>query len=294
MQTNTKILDTIDPIYRDIQNKGRLSAFIDENSYQLLFLRELNPKSDDIDYKILCFLFRDNHLYFYEQAQGDFIELKGPDIFFHKLELMMKSNSNIVKAFSGEIESLEDNLYKRNLPQHFIDIWFDLRNELSKIDRYNTRLNEVLLELSRNKKKIEKIKSTQFQDLLTIIQFTQSTIKDELSRLDILHHYYLSIKGDRLNKSIYILTLISGLFLPLNLVVGFFGMNTENILFKDNPMGTVYVIYILFGSIAALLFFVPIFKILDRLLLSHILGKMDLYKKLNRKFDKFSEAFKVE
>ena len=175
-----------------------------------------------------------------------------------------------------------------------MDMWFDLRNELSKIDRYNLRLIEVIQDFHNQTMNTKRLTHSQYLDVTSNINFIQSKIKDELARLDMLHHYYLSIKGDRLNKSIYLLTVISGLFLPLNLIVGFFGMNTEGLLFKDNPEGTMYVIYTLLGLVGVMLFSIPIFQLFDRLVLRYFLGKFDLYKKLNSKVDSLSKTFKVE
>ncbi|MCB0390930.1 MAG: hypothetical protein KDD58_06560 [Bdellovibrionales bacterium] len=293
--TKTKLIETIDQHYQeDLFDKGRLSSYVEEEGYQLLFLRQLSPKSDDIDFQMYCFLFKDKAVYQFERELGDFTPLKQKNSFFDFVNSLLLNNKGIVQTFSSEIEALEENLYSRNFPNHFIDMWFDLRNELSKIDRHYFRLVDVIEEFQKSKKHQTVLNSTQYQDLISMIEFTQAIIKDELSRLDILHHYYLSIKGDRLNKSIFILTVISGLFLPLNLVVGFFGMNTENLFFKDNPAGTHYVFYILLGLLALLLFFIPIYRLFDRLVLNYLLGKIDFYKKLSKKFDKFSETFKVE
>lgn len=45
-----------------------------------------------------------------------------------------------------------------------------------------------------------------------------------------------------MNKMIYILTIISAIFLPLNLVVGFFGMNTSGLPFAGGTSGTYFAI----------------------------------------------------
>jgi magnesium transporter len=53
-----------------------------------------------------------------------------------------------------------------------------------------------------------------------------------------------------MNRSIYILTIISVIFLPLNLVVGFFGMNTGGLPFQ-HAMGTMdaFISMILFAGL---------------------------------------------
>ena len=51
-----------------------------------------------------------------------------------------------------------------------------------------------------------------------------------------------------MNRIIYVLTLLSGVFLPLNLIVGFFGMNTTSLPFTKIDGGTYNVILILLIS----------------------------------------------
>ncbi len=295
MTTDTKIIDLISPSYKqDLNNNRRLSSYIDEEDYQLLFLRAVKAFNDDIDFQTLCFLFKDGNLYHYDAEIKDFKLMKRENSFQKEITKLIRHNNSIVKTFSSEIEKMEDSLYDRNFSKHFIDLWFDLRNDLSKIDRYYTRFLEVIQDFQINSTDKRIVKAGDFKHIISLLQFELSKIKDELSRLDILHHYYLSIKGDRLNRSIFFLTVVSGIFLPLNLVVGFFGMNTENLFFKDNPLGTQYVVYVLAGLVALMLFFAPIFRILDRFFLNRILGRINIYQKLNQRVDKFSESFKVE
>jgi len=63
-------------------------------------------------------------------------------------------------------------------------------------------------------------------------------------------------------------------------VVGFFGMNTENLFFTGNPSGTVTVFTILIGLFILLLTLFPLVKFLERYILQRILGRFSLYNKL--------------
>lgn len=289
------MIDTIDIHYKkELRDNSLLSSYLEEPGYQMLVLRGLSPEAEDIGYSMYCFLFKDKKTYQYDAEKKDFLPLSDQNSVHSIFVSLLAKNNNIVQTLSSEIEDLEEGLYARKFPQHFIDVWFDLRNEISKIDRYTQRLQEAVIEYRQSPNSPDLLDASQFQEVLSKIQYTQSKAKDEVSRLDSLHHYYVSIKGDRLNKSLFILTIISGIFLPLNLIVGFFGMNTENLYFSGNPKGTNTVVLILLAIVAVQLFFIPVFKILDRFLLRYMLGRIDLYKKLNEKFDKISETFKVE
>jgi magnesium transporter len=289
------MIDGIAEYYKkDLLNSSFLSSYIEETGYQILIIRGLTPSHDDIVYDLFCFLFKDQKIYQYNSEKNDFEQLSENVSIYSILVSLLAKNRNIVQTLSTEIEALEESLYARQFPSHFIDLWFDLRNELSKIDRYYQRLLESLTEYRQSPNSPDLLDASQLQEVFSKIHFTQSKTKDELSRLDSLHHYYDSIKSDRLNKSLFILTIISGLFLPLNLVVGFFGMNTEKLYLAGNENGTNIVALILLGIIVVQLFFIPLFKVLDRFLLRYMLGRIDLYKKLNAKFDKISETFKVD
>jgi magnesium transporter len=54
-----------------------------------------------------------------------------------------------------------------------------------------------------------------------------------------------------MNKIMFILTILSGIFLPLTLVTGYFGMNTGGLPLTEDPHGTLKV------TVGLLLFEVP-------------------------------------
>ncbi len=56
---------------------------------------------------------------------------------------------------------------------------------------------------------------------------------------------------EKMNRIIFVLTIISAIFLPLTLITGFFGMNTSDLPFTHGTYGT------LKATILALIFEVP-------------------------------------
>ena len=48
---------------------------------------------------------------------------------------------------------------------------------------------------------------------------------------------YFSITGQRTNSIVQLLTIISVIFLPLNLIAGIFGMNFEHMPLLDHALG---------------------------------------------------------
>lgn len=62
-----------------------------------------------------------------------------------------------------------------------------------------------------------------------------------------------------MNRIVYILTLLSGIFLPLNLVVGFFGMNTSSLPFTQGYGGGTYSVVMILFTCAFSAVFLTIF-----------------------------------
>jgi magnesium transporter len=129
-------------------------------------------------------------------------------------------------------------------------------------------------------------------DIHESIGFQNSSVVTLKSRLDSLHHYYDSIKQERLNKTIFTLTIISAVFLPMNLLVGFFGMNTQGLFFSEDPLGTMNVIYLLVGISFLTLGGLKLIKTADHYLLRYLLGKFDFYKRISKRFEEMEHRLK--
>ncbi|DAB34741.1 MAG TPA: hypothetical protein CFH82_03225 [Sulfurospirillum sp. UBA12182] len=63
-----------------------------------------------------------------------------------------------------------------------------------------------------------------------------------------------------MNPTIYILTFLSAIFLPLNLIVGFFGMNTNALPFAKEEYGSYFVFVLLVLVVIALLIGIKLLK----------------------------------
>ncbi|TNE99708.1 MAG: hypothetical protein EP326_07650, partial [Deltaproteobacteria bacterium] len=234
-------------------------------------------------------------LFLYQKESGSFVHFTEDLVkFFDVLEEIYDSNQTILNFYIGEIDKQEDVLYERSASAAFMDNWFDLKKDISRIDRYFGRqliaYKDMVKWMNKHKSGFEAYALSFVHD----IQFSLSNAQGGLTRLDNLHHYYSSIKNDKLNRNIYLLTILSGVFLPLNLIVGFFGMNTEGLFFKENPHGTLYVVYTLSGILFLSLVGTNIFRILDRYVLNRILGQTSFYKRLEQRIGKIEDNFSLK
>lgn len=66
--------------------------------------------------------------------------------------------------------------------------------------------------------------------------------KELILRLDEINSFIYEIKKEKTTKSIYMLTFVSTIFLPLNLITGFFGMNTGGLFLAQDKNGSLIVL----------------------------------------------------
>lgn len=268
------------------------SVFENYQDFKILLLRRIQFNSNRIDFVAESFVLRESSVYYLDRQLNDFLQLKNSyyDL-VNKLELYYKNNQKIISAYSGQIEQLENYLFDRNMPSHFMDIWFDLKKDLSKLENYYYRNGIVYHEFLKKSEASFGKYLDEYKDVGEGIQFQASNIETLKSRLDGIHHYYDSIKSDRLNKTILTLTVISGIFLPLNLIVGFFGMNTPGLFFSNDTTGTQKVILILGSVLLICVLGIPLIHLMDRYILRTLLGRYDFYKNISSRIDELSDRF---
>jgi magnesium transporter len=104
------------------------------------------------------------------------------------------------------------------------------------------------INLEKNK---EGFDINKFMDILEHCDRVHRQTTTQLSRLEYLYNFYTSKNTERMNKLMSILTLVSVIFLPLNLIVGYFGMNTSGLpLTVSTTMGSTIVAWLLLSTSA--------------------------------------------
>jgi len=294
MYTLENIIDqNIKEVNKILHAEHPVSRYEEFASFQLLVLRKLVVEEKAMHFLPEIFLLKSDDVYYYKNSDDSFVKLEFRIIQMSEmLEQFYTDNYKFIESYSYEIETLEEYLFERKIPGIFMDLWFDFKKDIAKMESSYIRNNNVFLEfLKKTEKKISNVPD----DLRAIedtISFHISNIQMIKSRLDSVHHYYDSIKNDRLNKSIFILTVISCIFLPLNLIVGFFGMNTEGMFFKDNPFGTKNVVILLCAIVLFILLGANVIRMLDHYILRFFLGRYNIYKNLLSRFDEFDKRIK--
>jgi magnesium transporter len=271
------------------------SVFEAYEKFQLLNLRMISLHESALSFKPEAFIIHERDVYYFKRESKSFEHLqRGYRDLLELLTTKYASNQKFLSAYSAEIEKLEDALFLRKIPSYFMDMWFDLKKDLAKIENFyylnSVTYKEFFTRSSGNFREL----TDEFKDIDDVIHFQMSNHTTLKARLDSLHHYYASIKNDRLNKTLLALTLISGVFLPLNLIVGFFGMNTQGLFFGDSPDGTQKVVFILMAIVALLIVGVPLIKLIDKYFLRFLLGRYDFYQSIAKRIGRLDPHLKLK
>ncbi|MCR9205386.1 MAG: CorA family divalent cation transporter [Halobacteriovoraceae bacterium] len=260
----------------------------------LLTLRTLRVQDKTLSFDVDYYMFWKKKVYTFSVESSDFdVKPRMWDDFFEEVEDKVDRNRDIFYLYYDETEEIEDRYYQRDFSSALLNSWFELKKETSRMDRFFGRLETSFRDLIRLMEKTYPDHSKDWQYLYREIKGLHENVEGLINRLDNSNNYYTSLKNDRLNKNIYFLTLLSGLFLPLNLIVGFFGMNTEGLFFKENPHGTLNVVYILLGIFSVLLLGSSVVRLVDRIFIKWWLGKTKLHSSIVKKLESFEQNWKA-
>jgi magnesium transporter len=274
----------------DIKNKEHSSYFFTTNEYSLLITRFFDLRDDSlIGISIPYVIFNDDSTYRYNRESEEFIPLaQNHTSLYESVEIELKKSEKLIMIYIDEIDKLEDDLYMRKLSPIFLDVWFDLKKDITRMERILERASVALSIYVKHYSEKDSFPHDGFVDVMEHIERYQRLSALNSSKLDTLYSYYNSLKSDKMNKNVYALTILSGIFLPLNLVVGFFGMNTENLYFSGNAFGTIFVTIILASLLLIFLAAIPLIEVIERLILRRLLGRFNLYNTLVEKIKKIS------
>ncbi len=228
-------LDAIDPlIIKDIENPNHPSEFIWQEEYAVLILRLPEVHSEGVEVFSYAFVFDGKELSVFDREKNQLepmgkiaslVEFLNP-----KIDRLLKE----VQLYHYDIEMLEESLFDENVSDVFMQEWLRYKKDLSLIHRVMFHAS-LAYEMYMNKIGKE---SLSFEDIAEHISRIRDLAKAALEKLDNLYDFYRAKVDERMNKNVYYLTLISGIFLPLTLITGFFGMNTGGLPWMDDAEGT--------------------------------------------------------
>ncbi len=240
MATSSEIVSLINPLHlEDLRNSLHPSLFDENPGYDMLILR-LPVPGKQLDVSSFGFILTETESFFYDRNDGQFKRLtgrfEGPHgVIDPVLDHLLKSFADIQE----KVADMEDMLYTDRVGDDFMTGWLDMKRDLLRIERVTQRTAAVLKEVDDHYEPLADFPVDHYMDLYEHTDRVTRSATLQLAKLDYIYNFYNARTNEKMNRLIYLLTVISAIFLPLNLVVGFFGMNTSGLPFAQGTMGTV-------------------------------------------------------
>ena len=228
IQINRYLLD-------DIENSEHPSDFEAANGYSILILRLPYIKNDKVLVSNYAFLISDK-VYIFDRKKKEF-DVLGDFMDLHNfLDIRIDKILAKINKFHIQIAKMEDELYENRIDKSFANEWLILKKDLVLIERL---MGHALIAFERFLKHYkQEVDNYEFRDLKEHFERALRFAKAAVEKLDYLYEFFRAKQDEKMNKIMFVLTLLSGIFLPLTLVTGFFGMNTGGLPWVNDPEGT--------------------------------------------------------
>jgi magnesium transporter len=242
------VLEIVDDLHvEDLKSKVHPSFYDRNEAYDMLIVR-VPVIAEVVDINSLGFIVTPSHAYFYNRTKAGFERL---DEHYETMHQMIDPLTDKLlkrfKQYQDKIDEMEYHLYELNEHNDFSTHWLGLKRDISHIERVLLRSTSVIEEFIKYHKNKEDFPENHFLDILEHMHRVLRSSNFYLTKLDYLYNFQNTLTNEKMNRMIYGLTVISAIFLPLNLVVGFFGMNTSGLPFTSGATGTFYAMSTLIG-----------------------------------------------
>lgn len=170
------------------------------------------------------------------------------------IKKILNSYKEKISRYLGHLESFETIYKKPKEYPEFMKRHAELKYEISKFYNKISRLQDALITCANEQTALKK----PLKRFIAETGAAKSVVAECGAELDDIYAHIQRVKNDKINRNIYILTLLSALFLPLNLITGFFGMNTNGMFLNGFQNGTAVVagsMLALFATLAGLFYF---------------------------------------
>ncbi|CAA6823268.1 MAG: Magnesium and cobalt transport protein CorA [uncultured Sulfurovum sp.] len=238
-----KTLPQIDTLHlEDLNNTLHPSIFDENDDYDMLIVR-LPVIQEDLTSLSLGFVFTQEHSHQYNTIEKRFETLEdrfeGP---YHVIDVLLDKLLKAFTSYQDQILDMEESLYDDAVKTTFMTHWLSLKRDILRIERIMLRTSDVMQEMITHYEHVEGFPMNHYVDIHEHCERIVRASTLQLSKLDYLYNFYNTRTNEKMNRLIFFLTIISAIFLPLNLIVGFFGMNTSGLPFTDGSQGTLNVV----------------------------------------------------
>ena len=232
----------------DLHNAAHPSIFDVNEEYDMLIVR-LPVIGEKLEAQSFGFVIEGQNSFLFNRDNKKFELLE--DHFIGPYKIIDPMIDSLLKSFEkyrSMIVDMEELLYENKNIENFMADWIVLKRDILFIQRILTRTSEMLLVMVNHYRENTDFPMNHYIDIHEHMERIINSATHQLSKLDYLYNFYSARSNDKMNKMIYILTIISAVFLPLNLLVGFFGMNTSGLPFTSpEQTGTIKVVSLMFS-----------------------------------------------
>lgn len=222
----------------DLKNPTHPSIFDENDNYDMLIVR-LPIIEDKLELISIGFIITSDNSYLYVRDKKAFEELGNRfDAPYKILDTTIDKLLKSFEVYRDLIVDMEEALYLNKTKKSFINSWLELKRNIVRVERVLMHASSTMDKMINYHTETLDFPINHYMDLHEHLERTLHSAKLQLSKLDYLYNFHNAQTNEKMNHLIYILTIISAIFLPLNLVVGFFGMNTSGMPFSDGLSGT--------------------------------------------------------
>ncbi len=235
----------------DINNSAHPSAFFEGHGYKILIYRLFKSDIDSLEVVSYPFILIDGGIYAYDREKKSTSKIEDFTSFYNIIDTFVDQSMQKVESYVEKVEELEEKIHE-NLSA--IQDWVVYKKELVRMERILAQAVKIHQYFITKTDTIKEDKHlfAGFEDIEEHLSRIYRVCGINIIKLDSIYSLYSTLSNEKMNTTMYILTIISAIFLPLNLLVGFFGMNTEGMFFSGNQSATLYVSAILIALFVGL------------------------------------------
>lgn len=189
---------------------------------------------DNEDFKYI-FVFENEQICSYKDSE---MILFSKNDFIAVLKNVLQAEKDKINSINLSIEKREMLILENKRVKNFLVKYFMLKVKLGKSHNFVSSILESCKICYTKQHFLKKNLKT----ILINLGNLERNIKENIARLESIYTYINTVRNEKINKNIYFLSIMSAIFLPLNLIVGFFGMNTKNLFLSENDYGTYYIL----------------------------------------------------
>ena len=141
------------------------------------------------------------------------------------LELIIARDLSIMEKYDKELDGFEDSILE-DAKNTDLERVYEIRGDIRDLRIHYEQLIDLGQELEENENNFFKNENTRyfrlFIDRMSRLMDTASSLRDHTVQIRDLYHSEMEIKQNRIKT---LLTVVTTIFMPLTLIVGWYGMN---------------------------------------------------------------------